>query len=132
MVNVFGDAMLILGRADDMGGNLQRVRAQYLLASHGDFVTMTVSIVTTCLGRTNDLVRLTPPGLEHYTGGTKNRRSLDARLRPRFRPARSGQTSTVGATDARIGAPSCYHGDARVRAEPFDAIELELGILWSR
>lgn len=25
-----------------------------------------------------------------------------------------------------------HHGDARVHAEPFDAIELELGVLWSR
>jgi Uma2 family endonuclease len=25
-----------------------------------------------------------------------------------------------------------HHGDLRVRAEPFDAIELDLGILWSR
>lgn len=25
-----------------------------------------------------------------------------------------------------------FHGEERVRAEPFDAIELELGILWSR
>jgi hypothetical protein len=24
-----------------------------------------------------------------------------------------------------------YQGDAKVRAEPFDAIELELGILWA-
>ena len=24
-----------------------------------------------------------------------------------------------------------YAGDARIRAEPFDAIELELGLLWA-
>jgi len=31
----------------------------------------------------------------------------------------------------RWGTLATYAGDARLRAEPFDAIELELGALWA-
>jgi Uma2 family endonuclease len=34
--------------------------------------------------------------------------------------------------NARYALLGVHHGDARVRAEPFDAIELDLAILWSR
>ncbi len=34
--------------------------------------------------------------------------------------------------DDRYVLLTTFHGDAVVRAEPFDAIELELGILWAR
>jgi hypothetical protein len=34
-----------------------------------------------------------------------------------------------GATYRLVGA---WHDDAQVRAEPFDAVELDLGALWAR
>jgi Uma2 family endonuclease len=43
------------------------------------------------------------------------------------------QTLEVFALDGeRYALVAVHHGDARVRAEPFDAIELDLAILWSR
>jgi hypothetical protein len=33
--------------------------------------------------------------------------------------------------DAHWSLPATYSDDERVRAEPFDAIELELGLLWA-
>ena len=43
------------------------------------------------------------------------------------------QTLEVFALDAeRYALLAVHHGEIRVRAEPFDAIELDLAILWSR
>lgn len=81
-----------------------------------DWVCEVLSRSTAALDRADKLPVYAAHGVGHAWLVDPGRRTLEVLRRQ----------------DARWLIVATYHGDAKVRAEPFDAIELDLALLWAR
>lgn len=80
-----------------------------------DWVCEVLSPSTARLDLAKKLPRYAAAGVEHLWLVQPAQRTLE----------------TYRRTDARWALDSAYGGDDRVRAEPFEQIERELGVLWA-